>query len=1391
MNKITKWVILFSLLFFISPVVLFTQFNNQVAATMDNSKSDVIIQGFYWNCTPGGLWWDSLFQLAPQLASAGYGAVWFPSPVKGMAGGFSMGYDPYDHYDFGEYNQNGSTETRFGSRQELLNTIDIYHSLGLEVWADAVMNHMNGGEQKVSYECKPYPSYPDSGYLIFNYPNGSGRFKKNASHFYPNLEHCNVDAPYHGDPVYQFGLWLDHDKQNVKDSLITWGQYLRNVMGFDGFRLDAAKHMDPIFVGPWLQSVNSEHYAVAEYYGSLEEIKTWLHYCQNVFGGDVSMFDFPLRFDLKEMCNNTSGTYDMTWLDGSGLINNGVSGYDVSTFLENHDFDRIGYDGSTDVGHAPVIYDKHLGYAYLLFSEGRPCVWFRDYFYYGLKGKIDTLIWLRHNFLYGSTTKRDGLNPWYVGSLDAQDVQARDIYVARRNGGDGKPQTFLVINDNPSQWRGVWVNSDHPNQVFRDYTGVAIDKQSESDGRVELWAPPRGYAVYIPDTTTHINHPPYIEKLSAQYAYTDVSFEYQISFGDPNHDSLSFQIVDHPTWLSISDSGKLSGIPSALDTGTHNVTILALDQSGDTASSSFTLTVVNHPIMDGIFEGTGIWGSALIVADTLMGWDSTRAKEIYVTQDQDYFYLSAKVKARQTQNWVFILNTKWGGGTTDSWGRSILYNHYNKPDHVLRGLFTNYAEFHTWTGSTWSNVGTGIGSNEFGENLISDYSLDGWVEGRILKSAIGNPTTFAVQFFITGSQNANATFDACPNDQNTNAWNGVTTRLNYYSYFGDKTLTNCNLQYPSSAMISVGDSVTVYARTFGLGITDSSGKGSGVQAWIGYNTTNNHPLTWINWQTASYNLDVSGNDEYKANLGAALPDGMYYLASRFQHGTSDYLYGGYNSNGGGIWDSINYYSGVLRVYGPPATPTLASPVNESMNEPITPILTWNLVSNAQTYHLQVSTENTFDNIIYDDSTITSISKQIGQLLNNATYHWRVCAKNITATSSFSESWSFTVNEITMAYRFDDSWNMISLPLNILDRRKSELFPNASSRAFAYIPDIGYSIKDTLEMGMGYWIKFPTADSVSLSGATVTLDTIDVMAGWNMIGSITSPMATNSIIQLPPNNVQSPYFTYRSGYLVSDTIKPSKSYWIKTDTIGKLILSSSGLAKDFMNMENENQLQSLNYLRIEDAAHHRQELYFGIIPQSKYDDDYFTLPPIPPNGLFDARFQSGRMVEVVEHGNVKELTILVSSAVFPVMITYESSSISSSVVLKYNNKQVTLTNGKVITIMEKIDNISLLISDIPITPEKFCLHQNYPNPFNPSTKIIYDLPDESRVNLKILNVLGQVVETLIDQTQDAGYMIVDWIPGNIASGLYFYRLDVASTLDPKIRFSQVKKMIYQK
>ncbi len=567
-------------------------------------QSDVFMQGFYWNSPPGGIWYDSLAQLAPRLASAGFSAIWFPPPCKGAGGSLSMGYDLYDHYDFGDYNQKGTRETRFGSKDELVHAIAAFHDVGIQVFADAVMSHMDGGEAEIPYECHP-ANYPDSAYLLFQYPNGSKRFPKDASDFYPNSQTCDVNPPYHGssDPAFQFGVWLAKDRSFVRDSLIVWGEYLKKVIGFDGFRLDAVKSIDPQFMGPWLNAVNSGAYAVAEYFGSADEIKSWYSQTSSD-GGGVSMFDFPLRFTLKDMCNNTAGTFDMNTLDGAGLVNAGMSGYNVSTFVENHDFDRVGWNDSVDVGHDPIITNKDMAYAYIIFSEGRPCVFFKDYFMYGLAGKIDTLIWIRQNFLGGGTTKRAGLNPYYIrqdGSTD-QTVLSQDIYVARRDGYASQPGGYLVLNDNATQWIDVWVDTDLPvGTRVRDFTAHDVDKivttpdHTGGKNRVKLWAPPRSYTIYVADSTKSLNHPPVVESVTPQIAYTNSSFIFQTLASDADNDSLTYALNGNPSWLKISSAGKLFGTPVFGDTGKSIVVLTVQDPHAQKTIDTFSVVVkLNH-----------------------------------------------------------------------------------------------------------------------------------------------------------------------------------------------------------------------------------------------------------------------------------------------------------------------------------------------------------------------------------------------------------------------------------------------------------------------------------------------------------------------------------------------------------------------------------------------------------------------------------------------------------------------------------------------------------------------------------------------------------------------------------------------------------------------------
>ncbi len=101
--------------------------------------------------------------------------------------------------------------------------------------------------------------------------------------------------------------------------------------------------------------------------------------------------------------------------------------------------------------------------------------------------------------------------------------------------------------------------------------------------------------------------------------------------------------------------------------------------------------------------------------------------------------------------------------------------------------------------------------------------------------------------------------------------------------------------------------------------------------------------------------------------------------------------------------------------------------------------------------------------------------------------------------------------------------------------------------------------------------------------------------------------------------------------------------------------------------------------------------------------------------------------------------------------------------------------------------------IPITdfrgdlPVAFEVKQNYPNPFNPTTTIEYTLPEYSRVTLKVFNLLGQEVKTLLDEEVDAGDNTAEWNARGVASGIYFYRLDARSIDHPERAFSAWKKM----
>jgi hypothetical protein len=82
------------------------------------------------------------------------------------------------------------------------------------------------------------------------------------------------------------------------------------------------------------------------------------------------------------------------------------------------------------------------------------------------------------------------------------------------------------------------------------------------------------------------------------------------------------------------------------------------------------------------------------------------------------------------------------------------------------------------------------------------------------------------------------------------------------------------------------------------------------------------------------------------------------------------------------------------------------------------------------------------------------------------------------------------------------------------------------------------------------------------------------------------------------------------------------------------------------------------------------------------------------------------------------------------------------------------------------------------PKEFKLEQNFPNPFNPTTTIQYQLPQDAKVTLKVYDILGSEVATLVNEEQEAGYKEVKFNGSNIASGMYVYRLHSGNYVSTK-------------
>ncbi|MBN1480278.1 T9SS type A sorting domain-containing protein [candidate division KSB1 bacterium] len=390
--------------------------------------------------------------------------------------------------------------------------------------------------------------------------------------------------------------------------------------------------------------------------------------------------------------------------------------------------------------------------------------------------------------------------------------------------------------------------------------------------------------------------------------------------------------------------------------------------------------------------------------------------------------------------------------------------------------------------------------------------------------------------------------------------------------------------------------------------------------------------------------------------------------------------------------------------------------------------------------------------------------------------------SVLLTEEYCTMHTFKIQKMdvrSVSVKWSTGWNLVSVPVRTEFKTTHALFPDALSEA--YYHDDGYQVADELEPGLGYWLKFGAADKIDMSGLKVKERNITVQRGWNIIGPFETDVHVSEITSMPVGIVQSPFFGFVSGYRIDTLLQSGSGYWLKASQDGMLHLPEHrGFDKKSVALNINHFLQNMVRLYIEDNNNKQAILYLS---RHELEHDY-DLPPVPPQGVFDVRFEKNRYVESLQE---PELQISLQAAEFPITLRTERLHDHKLLIQNKLNAESfskELSDHQPVILGEPVNRLALKVLGTTLLPSNYELQQNFPNPFNPTTTIRYAVPEETDVKITLYNALGGMVTTLVDRRMPAGYHSVEWNASSFSSGLYFYTLETA-------QFKDIKKMIVLK
>jgi len=372
------------------------------------------------------------------------------------------------------------------------------------------------------------------------------------------------------------------------------------------------------------------------------------------------------------------------------------------------------------------------------------------------------------------------------------------------------------------------------------------------------------------------------------------------------------------------------------------------------------------------------------------------------------------------------------------------------------------------------------------------------------------------------------------------------------------------------------------------------------------------------------------------------------------------------------------------------------------------------------------------------------------------------------------------------------WELVSLPLDVKNTSSAAIFPGLQTLLYGFDPSAGnYSPVSDMAFGDGYWLKTDSKSTTYYGLEKLSFDWNSLNGlgepygyGWNLIGSLSKPVAASSIVQTPVGGLLS-LFGYNpvSGYVVPSNIETGKGYWVRVNPGTRLRLQSSGFTGGTAQTAYLKAAASLGITAslkfVSGEAARTVMLTDSRIPGEMAD--LLQLPQPPPGESFDVRTETGTLYVP------REGSALLLSARGEVAITSspELASGGRYELLDERNEILAVFDGnKEQKLSVRVDGAARLYLKTAEqgTVPMYSLEQNYPNPFvaenNEFTTVAFSLSEAGPVRLVVYDVMGRVVRTLLEQEAPAGVRHIRWDGRDdrgdrLPQGAYVLRLQSAA------------------